>query len=82
MTISEASLLVVHGGVVSYFLQRFVRYRRWASIGVALLPLGWICVVAQKGLGPMGEELMRWFGVVLGAFLLVMVITTDRHDLK
>ena len=40
MKIADIAILLVYGGVMAYFVSRFARFRRWPSLGVAMLPIG------------------------------------------
>lgn len=77
MSPADFALLVVYGGVVVYFLRRFVVYRRWPSLGVALLPCGWI-VVAVAGVQTFAA--VKWAGVGAGLLLLGLVLDADRSE--
>lgn len=74
---ADLALLLVYGGVVVYFLRRFVVFRRWPSLGVALLPCGWI-VVAVAGVRTFAA--VKWAGVAAGLLLLGLVLEADRSE--
>jgi hypothetical protein len=83
--LADISLLVVYGAVAAFFASRALDgrrllARRLASVGVALLPMGWILLAAwDLGLwAPGSSGLVRWFGVGFGLFLLTRVRVTQR----
>ena len=78
MSPADVGLLLVYGGVVAYFASRFLRFRMWPSLGVALLPSGWIVVALLRE----PPEPLKWCGIALGAALLVLVLHADRGDKK
>lgn len=80
----DVALLVVSGVVCGFFVWRFVLHRRAVSIGVALLPLGWMAVAAE-GLGVVGPEgglVARALGVLLMLWLLHMLARLELGDWK
>jgi hypothetical protein len=78
---ADVALLVVYGGVAAFFIYRFVRHRRMASVGVALLPMGWI-VVALYDLNLIadGSSFVRWCGVAVGLLVLTSVFRAEQVD--
>lgn len=77
---ADVCLLLVYGAVIGFFLLRWVRFRRTPSLGVAMLPAGWV-LVALWDLGilsphPMG--LWRWMGVAFGVWLLASAFRAER----
>lgn len=82
-TAAEAAsvcLLLVYGGVITFFLLRWVRFRKPPSLGVAMLPTGWI-LVALWDLGilyPHPAGVFRWCGVVAGVWLLWSAFRAER----
>jgi len=83
--LADVALLVVHGAVAGFFILRALEPnrllpRRLASLGVALLPTGWLVVAAwQLGVfRPNPSVFIRWFGVCLGVYLLSRVHATQR----
>lgn len=80
MAPADLALLFVYGAVIIYFVGRWVRFRVAASLGVALLPMGWI-VLALHAFAPV-ESAVKWAGVGAGLALLVLVLQADRGDTR
>lgn len=78
MSPADVGLLLVYGAVVAYFVSRFLRHRVAASLGVALLPSGWIALAL--GLQTSALEGVKWVGIGAGVALLVLVLQADRGD--
>ena len=78
MSPADVGLLFVYGAVVAYFVSRYLRHRVAASLGVALLPSGWIALAL--GLQTSVLEQVKWAGVGAGIVLLVLVLQADRGD--
>jgi hypothetical protein len=81
-SLADCALLAVHGPVVGFFLWRYALKRRLASIGVALLPTGWL-LLAVEGLGVARHAdtlLARWLGVAFGVFLLTSVVREELRE--
>lgn len=79
---ASVGLLLVYGAVVLFFLYRFARHRRPPSVGVALLPGGWITLALWRLalITSAVLELIAWCGVVAGAVLLHLVVVAERVD--
>lgn len=71
-------LLAVYAGTVLYFLRRFLQRRRWASLGVAMLPLGWVVVAIEGTLHMRAAMEVKLVGAALGLLLLWLVLSADR----
>lgn len=80
MEAADVALLLTFGAVVSYFLNRLFRLRRLPSLGVALLPTGWILVALEGAMAERAVGAVKWTGVALGLFVLGLVLSADRHD--
>lgn len=79
--VADVGLLLVYGGVILFFVLRYVRFRKAPSIGVALLPLGWIFLALINLQILSGTDgLVSWCGVVIGCFLLVSVLRAEREE--
>jgi hypothetical protein len=74
--------LLIYGAVIFFFLYRYAVHRQLASVGIALLPIGWIALALWRlQLFSDGSlALIAWAGVLIGAFLLTVVVRTDRND--
>lgn len=76
---ADAALLLTYGAVAIYFVNRFVRFRRWPSLGVASLPLGWVLLALEHDVASWLEPL-KWIGVGAGLLLLALVLNADRTE--
>lgn len=78
MEAADVAILVVYAFVVGYFLRRFWRFRKPPSLGIALLPIGWVLLALHHRI--MRDELLalKWGGVLLGVALIVSVTHADR----
>jgi hypothetical protein len=72
--------MAVHAAVFLYFLWRFIRFRYPASLGVALLPVGWIAFALR--VETFAREALLWAGAGCGFVLLVLVLRADRGDVR
>lgn len=77
---SDIAVLFVHSAVVSAMLWRFWHTRRPPTLVMAALPLGWILVALWDLdiLDPLPFGLIRWLGVLLGAYVLYTLRPTAR----
>ena len=80
MSDAEIVALWVHGLLVAYFLWRFIRFRFAASLGVAMLPLGWVAL--SLSVETFARDAVLLFGAASGAVLLVLVLLADRGDVR
>jgi hypothetical protein len=76
-------LVGVYSCVGFFFIVRWVRFRKWPSLYLAIsAPLAWT-IVALWDLGymqPLPNAPLRWVGVVVGLLMLVSVIRWERVD--
>lgn len=79
---ADVALLVVHGGVVVFFLYRFARHRRPSSLACALLPVGWMLIACwDLDVFTSGQYgLYHWLGVLLGVLMIHTLIRTEVMD--
>lgn len=80
MAPADVALMIVYAFVVIYFLRRFFRYRKWPSLGIALLPTGWVLLALSSGIQPDDLTTMKWCGVVLGVALIASVTHADSTE--
>lgn len=80
MALADLALLVVYLCVVVYFLQRFSRFRKPPSLGIALLPTGWLILALAHDLNRPIMVTLKWVGVLIGVALLASVIYADRSE--
>jgi hypothetical protein len=77
---ADVALLLVYAFVVVYFLRRFVRYRKLPSLGIALLPTGWVLLALSSGISGDWLRTMKWLGVLLGVGLMASVTHADKLE--
>lgn len=78
---ADVLLLLVYGGIVFFFLFRFLQHRKLPSLGIALLPMGWIVISAHQ-LGILDERASNagcWVGLVFGVFLAASLFDIERR---
>lgn len=80
MAPADVALLVVYAFVVIYFLRRFFRFRKWPSLGIALLPTGWVLLALSSGIQVANLTTAKWVGVILGVLLIVSVTHADSTE--
>ncbi len=80
MAPADVALLVVYAFVVVYFIKRFAKHGRWPSLGIAMLPSGWIILALGNQLGVWWISAAKWCGVILGLLLMLSVNHADRTE--
>lgn len=81
-TIADLALVAVYVPVMLFFAYRWRVHRQPASLGIAVLPFGWL-FVALWDLGvlpPLPWAPIRWVGVGSGILLLLASLSTERRD--
>ena len=79
---ADVALLLIYGSVCFFFILRFALHRRPPSIGIALLPLGWIAISVHR-LDLIDDDaltIFSWLGVGAGAFLLTVIVLGEARD--
>lgn len=79
MASADIAVILVYAFVSLYFLSRFLVYRKWPSLGIALMPMGWITLALASQIQPPALEGVKWTGVGLGVALIVSVLLADRE---
>ena len=82
MESADVALLCVYAFVVVYFLRRFMRFRKLPSLGIALLPTGWVLLALSSGIPSDDLRAMKWLGVALGVLLIASVTHADRTEAR
>lgn len=77
---ADVLLLVVYSAVTIYFVTRFIRFRKPQSLGVALLPAGWILIGLRGLTGGSIPIVIKLLGAAAGILLLASVLMADRRD--
>lgn len=80
MEAPDIALLVVYAYVVIYFLRRFVRFGKLPSLGIAVLPAGWVLLALAREISMSTMLAMKWVGVFFGVMLVASVWHTDRVE--
>lgn len=80
MAPADTALVAVYAFIALYFLRRFIRYRKWPSLGIALMPMGWIALALQGRMLAPALDGVKWIGVGLGVALIVSVTMADRGE--
>lgn len=80
MAAPDLALLFVYAFVVIYFLRRFARFGKLPSLGIALLPMGWVLLALAPGIQQPIMITAKWVGVLFGVLLIVSVTHTDRIE--
>ncbi len=81
MKVVDVALLVIYLFVFVYFMKRLVRFRKWPSLFIALLPMGWVVLALEDS---MQDDLQRtitvvkWTGFAMGFLLMMAVTHADR----
>ncbi|MCC6178799.1 MAG: hypothetical protein WAZ94_15315 [Phycisphaerales bacterium] len=82
VTTADVAILLVYGGVMAYFVSRFARFWRWPSLGVAMLPIGWVLLALEEHAAERVVDATKWAGVGAGLLLLFMVLAADRSETR
>lgn len=81
----DVALIIVYGFVAAYFLRRFVLFRKWPSVAIAFLPLGWVVLAVEDPLEVRFHgwlSLIKMLGLCLGFLLILTVVQADTSEKK
>lgn len=78
--VADVLLLIVYSAVAIYFVGRYARFRKLPSLGIALLPAGWILIGIRGMTGGPIPVTIKLLGAAAGILLLASVLMADRRD--
>ena len=78
----DVAILIVYSAIFFFFLRRFVLRLKPQSLGVALLPSGWVVLALDDVFKARTLGAVKWFGILAGTLLFASLIRIELEGRK